>query len=229
MKPQAIEFLAQLRENNNRDWFAPRKTFYETELKAPMDVIARTAALECQKKGLALFAKEPSPVGRIYRDTRFSADKRPYQHHTGATLLGRSGSAPLGELYLHVSPEASFVAAGFYMPDAALVRAWRNRMVEQPAGFESVAQALRKKRLEFSTEWQLKRMPRGFERAEGSAVAPYLKLKCLVVSRPLTTEVVTSPGLVKAVVQLAMDARPLLEWGWTLGYKPTARRESDLA
>ena len=223
----AVQFLQDLKENNDRDWFAPRKSFYETEVKAPMVELVQEVAAACQKKGFALFPKERSPVSRIYRDIRFSPDKRPFQHHVGATLHGRASPTSFGEMYIHVAPDGSFVAAGFYMPDPAFVRLARTRISGRPEEFEAVVKALRKKGLELGKEGQLKRMPRGFERFADSAVAGYLKLSSLVVSRKLERDEVSSPRLVQSATNFALAARPLLEWGWGLGYKPPPRRESD--
>jgi uncharacterized protein (TIGR02453 family) len=223
----ALQFLQDLKENNDRDWFAPRKSLYETEVKAPMVELVQDVAAACQKKGFALFPKERSPVSRIYRDIRFSPDKRPFQHHVGATLHGRASKASFGEMYIHVSPEESFVAAGFYMPDPAFLRLARTRTAERTEEFEAVLKALRKKGLEVGKEGMLKRMPRGFERFADSAAAGYLKLSSLIVSRKLEREEVTSPRLVQVATNFALAARPLLDWGWGLGYKPAPRRESD--
>ncbi len=223
----ALEFLEQIRANNNRDWFAPRKAFYEDEVKAPMLQLVTEVASQCQKKGFPLFPKDRAPVSRIYRDIRFSLDKRPFQHHVGATLHGRASAVCSGEVYLHVSPEGSFLAAGFYMPDKGFVRVTRNRMCEQPEEFATLVKTLRKKSLEFSKDGQLKRMPRGFERFADSQVSPYLKLTSLVVSQKLEPEQVTTPKLVSLAVSFALASRPLLEWGWGLGYKPAPRRDPD--
>jgi uncharacterized protein (TIGR02453 family) len=226
---EALQFLHDLCEHNDRDWFAPRKPFYETEVKAPMIQLIRQVAAACQKKGFPLFPKEPSPVSRIYRDIRFSPDKRPFHHHVGAVLHGRTGPTPFGEAYLHVSPEQSFVAAGFYMPDPAFLRLARARIAERPDEFEGMVTALRKKALDLSRESQLKRMPRGFERFADSAIADHLKLNSFVVSRMLEPDEVATPRLARISTDFALAARPLLEWGWSLGYRPAARRESDLA
>lgn len=224
---KALEFLEQLRANNDRDWFAPRKSIYEDEVKAPMLLLVNEVAAGCQKKGFPLFPKDRSPVSRIYRDIRFSPDKRPFQHHVGATLHGRASATSSGEVYIHVSPEGSFLAAGFYMPDPNFVRVIRNRICEHTEEFEKVAATLRRKHLELSKDGQLKRMPRGFERFADKPAAPYLKLSSLIVMQKLTSEDVASPRLLSLAVNFALASRPLLEWGWGLGYKPAPRRDPD--
>lgn len=224
----ALDFLQELRQNNNRDWFLPHKSIYETQLKAPMVTLIGVVTSACRKKDLFLVPKEKSSVSRIYRDVRFSPDKRPFQHHIGGTLQGRVGTVTLGELYIHVSAEQSFVATGFYMPDPVLLRMARNRMAEKPDEFASVVRALAKKTLELSKEWQLKRMPRGYEPYAQSPVAEYIRMNSLVVSHKLDRSEVTSSDLAKTIVSFAVASRPLLDYGWGLGYRPNRIRESDL-
>ena len=55
---------------------------------------------------------------RIYRDTRFSNDKRPYKTHVAAwwSHQGLEKTSGAG-YYFHVSPKEVIVAAGAYMPE----------------------------------------------------------------------------------------------------------------
>jgi uncharacterized protein (TIGR02453 family) len=216
---EALSFLQQLRKHNDREWFARRKPVYEQALRQPMEQLACAVAAACQSRGFALLPKERSAVTRIYRDTRFSPDKRPFHDYVGATLHGRSGVTQAGCLYVQVSPGNSFVAAGMYLPDSAFLRLARLRIFERPAEFLGVVAHLAANKLELSGEWRLKRLPRGFERFGDSAVAEYLKLNCYVVSRPLTPEQLNSPRLVQVITTFALTARPLLEFGWGLGYR----------
>ena len=90
-RPEAIQFLVDLAENNSRDWFQPRKADYERLLKEPMEQLC--VALEEQFRGRATSRSTPtrakSPF-RIYRDMRFSKDKSPYKTaRRGELRLGR--------------------------------------------------------------------------------------------------------------------------------------------
>ena len=38
-RPEAIDFLAELAQNNDRAWFQPRKADYERLLKEPMEAL----------------------------------------------------------------------------------------------------------------------------------------------------------------------------------------------
>ncbi len=67
--------------------------------------------------------------------------------------------------------------------------------------------------LELTRESVLARVPKGFERAP-VAVAEALKLKWWIVERKLSPAEIGTAKLVDAVVKLAADAAPLLQFGW---------------
>jgi uncharacterized protein (TIGR02453 family) len=77
--PEALTFLRNLRRNNRRDWFQPRKEIFETKLKIPMIQLVEAINAELLDFAPEHIADSKKAVYRIYRDTRFSADKTPYQ------------------------------------------------------------------------------------------------------------------------------------------------------
>jgi len=114
---QGLTFLQELKENNDREWFTPRKAVFEESVKAPM-----VALVEAMNSELALFAPEyltepAKAVYRIYRDTRFSNDKTPYKTHIAANLhkQGADKHAAAG-YYFSVGADQIEIAAGVYMP-----------------------------------------------------------------------------------------------------------------
>jgi uncharacterized protein (TIGR02453 family) len=75
--PDAIQFLAELAQNNDRAWFAPRKGEFERLLKVPMEALVAALADRFRARGIPMLADPRRSPFRIYRDTRFSRDKRP--------------------------------------------------------------------------------------------------------------------------------------------------------
>ena len=87
--PETLKFLRALARNNRREWFQPRKETFETKVKAPM-----TELVEGINAELLAFAPDhitdpKKAIYRIYRDTRFSADKTPYKTHFAAIFPRR--------------------------------------------------------------------------------------------------------------------------------------------
>jgi len=92
--PEAIQFLADLAVNNDRAWFQPRKDDFERLLKTPMEQLVVALGERFEARGIPLLADPKRSPFRIYRDTRFSRDKSPYQDMvTLGTTGGPAGSA----------------------------------------------------------------------------------------------------------------------------------------
>lgn len=113
-----IKFLKELAKRNNRDWFEKNKAKY-LQAKQNFEDFLEALHNELLKFDDQLAGLNPRKLGfRIYRDVRFSKDKRPYKVNMGA------GFSPGGKMiqepgyYIHIEPGKSFVAAGLYMPDS---------------------------------------------------------------------------------------------------------------
>jgi uncharacterized protein (TIGR02453 family) len=163
-RPEALTFLRNLARHNDRAWFTPRKPVYEAELKEPM-----LAAIRKITEAMLNFA--PSHVRpaekcmfRIYRDTRFSSDKRPYKTHVAAWWthqgLGKTSGAGY---YFHVSPKELIIAAGSYMPEKEQLAAIRHWLLDHHAEFRKLLRspAVRRTFEEFEGN-ALTRPPKGF-------------------------------------------------------------------
>ena len=215
--PDGIRLLRQIQKNNDREWFRERKSEYEALVEQPMATLVLAVSNKCRAAGLQLFPKERNPVMRIYRDIRFSKDKRPLKTHVGADLRRSFSDPNPGGLYIHISPQDSFVAAGFWQPERPMLLAWREAVVKNAAKVQKLESSLLKHGLSFSTEGSLSTMPRGFQNYSNQPFAPLLKLTWLAVRRPLESADYSSPSLVDVVVRFALDAKPLLEYGWQIG------------
>ncbi|HLH04220.1 MAG TPA: TIGR02453 family protein [Bryobacteraceae bacterium] len=219
--PQAgFDFLRALKKHNDRDWFRERKQIFEETVKQPMEVLVHEVAARCRRRGLALYAKDKNPLTRIYRDIRFSADKRPFNTHLGAGLRRSPAGNDPGEIYIHISCETPLVAAGFWMPERPFLQLWRESIVADPGAMKRMVKQLAKYELPLSSEHRLSRLPRGFDQYAGSDIADFLRLTSYVTSRNLTESDCLSAALVDNIVEFALAAKPLLEYGWKLGYTP---------
>ena len=83
-RPEALTFLRNLARHNERDWFNPRKPIFEAELKEPMLAIVRKITEAMMDFAPNHVRPAEKSLFRIYRDTRFSNDKRPYKTHIAA-------------------------------------------------------------------------------------------------------------------------------------------------
>jgi uncharacterized protein (TIGR02453 family) len=164
LRPEALTFLRNLARNNDREWFTPRKAVYETELKEPMLAIVRKITDAMTDFAPNHVRPAEKSLFRIYRDTRFSSDKRPYKTHIAAwwSHQGLEKTSGAG-YYFHISAKEVIVAAGSYMPEKDQLAAIRNWLIENHAEFRKLLHkpAIRKAFKEFEGN-ALTRPPKGF-------------------------------------------------------------------
>jgi uncharacterized protein (TIGR02453 family) len=164
LRPEGLTFLRNLARHNEREWFTPRKAVFEAELKEPMLAIIRkvTAAME----GFAPSFVRPAEkcLFRIYRDTRFSADKKPYKTHVAAWWAAQGMEKTSGAgYYFHIDAKEVVVAAGAWMPEKDQLAAIRHWLLDHHTEFRKLLQkpAVHKAFNEFEGN-ALTRPPKGF-------------------------------------------------------------------
>ena len=213
--PEALKFLRSLSRNNDREWFAPRKPVYERELKAPM-----LALIEEINHAIAEFAPEhvrpPHKIMmRIYRDTRFAADKRPYKNQVSAWWARRGMEKTSGGgFYMHVHPKEVLVSVGVYMPEREQLLAIRRWMAEHHTEYRALLKSLTKQRGSSQAFMgidadALTRMPKGFP-ADHPA-GELLRAKNWGVHVSLPPETALEPSLGKEIIKRFTLATPLID------------------
>lgn len=163
-RPEAFTFLRNLKRHNDRDWFQPRKAQFEAELKEPMLAIIRKV-MDAMTDFAPQFVRPPEKcLFRIYRDTRFSSDKRPYKTHVAAwwSHQGLEKTSGAG-YYFHVSGSEVVIAAGAYMPEKDQLAQIRHWLLDNHEEFRKLLSkpAIRKTFVEFEGN-ALTRPPKGF-------------------------------------------------------------------
>jgi uncharacterized protein (TIGR02453 family) len=163
-RPEALTFLRNLAKHNDRAWFTPRKAQFEAELREPMLAIVRKITDAMTDFAPNHVRPAEKSLFRIYRDTRFSNDKRPYKTHVAAwwSHQGLQKTSGAG-YYFHVSAKEVVIAAGAYMPEKDQLAAIRHWLLENHVGFRKLLRgaALRKHFEEFEGN-ALTRPPKGF-------------------------------------------------------------------
>ena len=209
---EALRFLRGLKRNNKREWFEARRGTYEEKLKTPM-----LALIERLTEGMAVYAPaHMRPAGkcmfRIYRDTRFSADKSPYKTHLGA-WWARSGLEKTsgGGYYMHVGAEEFVIAAGVYMPEKAQLLAIRRRLLEHHAEWKKLIEDKKLLRaFKVHDPMALTRPPKGFP-AEHPAME-WIKWRQWGVTAHLPPERALQPGLAEEIEKRFRLAAPLVDF-----------------
>lgn len=202
-----FQFLRDLKDNNNREWFQAHKARYEAEVKGPVlaFVMAFAEPLEAINKH---FRADPRPVGgsmfRINRDTRFSGNKDPYKLNVGAQFRHGECTRDVHSpgFYLHLEPGGCFASTGLWHPDAEALHKVRERIVTHTRAWK----ALRTAGIEVGGD-ALKRVPAGFDPAH--AFAEDLKLKDFYTYTPLTEKQVCAPDFLAQFTGICRSHAPL--------------------
>jgi uncharacterized protein (TIGR02453 family) len=161
--PELFAFLADLRANNDREWFAANKGRYEEYLLEPALAFIDAFAPRLRKIS-PHFRADARPSGgslfRIYRDTRFSKDKTPYKTNVGIHFRHeRAKDARAPGYYLHIGPGEVFAGGGIWHPDTESATRIREAIVADPERWKRATRAgTFAKRLELVGD-SLKRVP----------------------------------------------------------------------
>lgn len=205
-----LQFLTELKINNNREWFAENKGWYDTVrdefMQISKELILEIAGFDEDIKHID--AKDC--VFRIYRDTRFSHDKTPYKTHFGVFIAKAGGrKSQRGGYYLHLDPAGCFVAVGVWCPEPNLLKALRQSVydnidelneIRSNADFEHYFKS-------FYDEDKLKTVPRGYPK--DFSEAELLKLKHYMVETNLEESILSAPDFAKQIATIMKNAYPL--------------------
>jgi uncharacterized protein (TIGR02453 family) len=221
--PEAIDFLADLAQNNDRAWFQPRKADYERLLRAPLEALCSALAERFAARAIPLEADPKRSPFRIYRDTRFSRDKSPYKTHLGASFpwLDEAGAAVDAGAhanggYFHFEPGEMFVGGGMWRAEKPRLEALRRAIVEDP---DAVRAAVEEPGFvawfgDVHTHEALKRVPKGYP--PDHPMADMFRWKDVVFGRRLSDADVCSPDLPDLVADGYAAALPVFRFLATL-------------
>jgi uncharacterized protein (TIGR02453 family) len=211
IRREGLAFLRALAKNNDREWFTPRKAVFEAELKEPMLAIVRKVTDAMTDFAPNHVRPAEKSLFRIYRDTRFSADKRPYKTHVAAwwSHQGLEKTSGAG-YYFHISAKEVVVAAGAYMPEKDQLAAIRNWLLENHAAFRKILRsaALRKVFVEFEGN-ALTRPPKGFPKDHPALDLIQCRQWGLHASLP--AEAALKPDLAATIIRSFRLAAPVVD------------------
>ena len=216
---EVLDFLTALSVNNNREWFADNKAWYQrcyaTFVDFSEQYIRRLSEIDPTLKGLQ--AKDC--IWRIYRDVRFSKNKNPYKEWFGVfPATGVAGQprtwgkhSMRGGYYVHIQPGQCMFAGGIWDPGKELLDALRKEIEANYEEVEAIMAAPSWQKYfgnDFDPYWgMLKKVPAGFD--PEFIHADWLKHKTYTFSTPLTDKQVSAPDFLDHIVDIAAAAKPM--------------------
>jgi uncharacterized protein (TIGR02453 family) len=162
--PNALTFLRNLKRNNRRDWFQPRKEQYETLIKIPMLELVGQLNTAFSSFAPSYVTDPQKAVFRIYRDTRFSHDKTPYKTHIAAIFPRNSAGRMRGAcFYFHFTNKELLAFGGVYHPERDELVAYRELLSEHHPELQEILRDAKLRRTVGRLQGeQLSRTPKGY-------------------------------------------------------------------
>jgi len=210
---EGMSFLRSLKKNNDREWFAPRKSTFEATVRQPMIDLVSAIHREMLRFAPQYVGEPAKCVYRIYRDTRFSKDKTPYKTYASALLLrnGFDKYAGCAAYYFAVSPENIEVAGGVYTPDRDVLLAVRQYIAENHKQFRATFGSPKVKKLLGELQGDsLSRVPKGFDPEHPAA--ELFKRKHYLLDTQLDPKLATTPKLLSELVTRIEAMTPFVEF-----------------
>jgi uncharacterized protein (TIGR02453 family) len=207
-----VRFFRSLKRNNRREWFQPRKHLFEQHVKTPMLELVGAINAEVAKFAPEYVTEPKKAIFRIYRDTRFSADKTPYKTHIAASFARRGGERlGAGGFYFSVSNETIEVAAGIWHPDRDVTLLVRNHIAETHAELNRILADKKARKLTGNLQGDtLTRSPKGFDPEHPAA--GFIKMKDWILDARLDPSLATTPQLHREVVARFRAMTPLIQY-----------------
>ena len=207
-RKQIYDYISQLIINNNRDWFQEHKKDYDLMRNNLENLVVALVENLVSIEPNFKFTKSGDYTFRIYRDVRFSKDKRPYKNHIGIYLINGGRKSPMAGYYVHIQPGESFIAGGLFRPEPKILRAIRDEIYYSQKDFEKIILADEFKS-NFGSLWEmdkLKRIPRDFPK--DSAAGEWLKYKSFIAMHSFSEDDFKHKDFIKNTISIFQSLKP---------------------
>jgi uncharacterized protein (TIGR02453 family) len=214
---EAVRFYRDLSEHNDRAWFEAHKDTYKEKVLAPAQAFVLAMGERLRRVAPGIVA-DPRPNGagsifRIYRDTRFSNDKRPYKTYLGILFWeGRGKKMESSGFYFHLEATELMLAVGAYAFPKLDLDAFRAAVIHRTRGpgLAGAIEKVTKKGYEIGGA-HYKRVPRGFNPEHPNA--EYLRHNGLYAyERAAIPAQLYTRDVVEFCLRKFRDMRPIHRW-----------------
>jgi uncharacterized protein (TIGR02453 family) len=162
---ETVDFLAGVRDHNNKKWFDGHRSDYERAFLAPAVAFAEALAPPLRKiePDICVEPRVNGSIMRINRDIRFSKDKSPYKDHLDLWFWtgDRKGWDTSG-FFFRLTPDRLVLGAGMHGFAPATLARYRAAVLDarKGAALAAIVSKIRKDGYEVGTE-SYKKTPAG--------------------------------------------------------------------
>lgn len=208
MLPTTLEFLKQLRNNNNREWFEANRKLYEKSQKEMQQFLDEIIPGLNDIDPSVGVQRGKDCMFRIHRDLRFTNDKTPYKNYRDAIIKPGGRKSPYAGYYLHIEDGNSFIGGGIYKPGKGVLDAIRNKIYFEHEALREIlnSETFRDYFGSPDPAFKLKRMPVGY--SEEHPAADLLKYKGFIVLYPLEDEELMDDDLADVTLEVFQALKP---------------------
>jgi uncharacterized protein (TIGR02453 family) len=210
--PGATRFLRALKRNNDREWFRARREEFDALIDRPMNEIIERLAEDFRGFVPEVVASPRVSRYRIYRDTRFSEDKRPLKTHISAIFPARGLPRHEGPaLYFEIAGDGVYAGGGLYHPEPDVLQAVREHLAAHSARFRRLVQGKPFRAMFGDLEGdRLTRVPRGYP-ADHPA-ADLLKYRQMLAGREWPATFASSPRFYSELLKTFRVMAPVVRF-----------------
>ncbi len=212
IEQSTIQFLKDLEENNNRDWFNDNRKSYEIA-RDNFSSFIEELILDIQK--IDNFITDATPkntIFRIFKDVRFSKNKDPYKTHFGAAISKGGRKSEYPGYYIHIKPNGgTFIGGGIYHAQPSVLKSIRNEIAYNAQNFDELIS--NKDFVKAFGELEgdkLSRPPKGFDK-EHPAIE-HIKRKDFLMIHQVEDKLITQPNFNRYCLEQFAKMRPLNEF-----------------
>lgn len=216
-----LNFLDNVRRNNNRQWFQANKDEY-LAVRADFENAVGELINNISKFDSTIsHITVKDATYRFNRDTRFSEDKSPYKRHFGAYIAAHGKKKLHGGYYVHLEPGNCMLACGSYFLPTNILTSCRNEII---ANIDTWLSAVSNKTFTDlfvadangdSSGWgfgleRLKTVPKGFSR--DYKYIEYLRMKDYCCWHNVPDDFFAGNTWIENAVEIFKAAKPMMDF-----------------
>jgi uncharacterized protein (TIGR02453 family) len=205
-----LDYLGDLRQNNNKQWFEANRERYQMARTAFEDLIAELI-MRFESVDDLHGTTPKDCMFRINRDVRFSKDKSPYNTHMSAVLAQGGRKSQSRSYYLQIAPGDSMVAGGLHSPTSQALEKVRRRIAEDAAPLRKILAAPGFVKYFGTLQGDtLKTAPSGYDKANPNI--DLLRHKQFMAVHHLDDQAVAANDLIKHIIDVCGAMKPFVSY-----------------
>lgn len=203
-----LKYLTELELNNNREWVGATKR-ERLEINKQFEEFIQLLIFKIGEKDESVAHNIAQELTfKMVRDTRFSADKTPYNPSLRAHIAAKGKlPIPVG-YYIMIKPgNRSFLGGGLFadMFNNATTML-RDYIIEHGDALNKIVESENFKKYFTVKGIALKNVPRGYD--SNSPYAEWLKYKCLYIEYPIKDDDILNPNFIEEATKIFLAMKP---------------------